>query len=924
MRVDYNFYDQLESPNIILCNPNKRELYYLGNAYDTNIKPRYNALSEFSFIYPEIVNGIKDDAYPYLAAKRLVFIENVGYFKIVDVTEDMEGMVNTKKVTAYSLEVELNGKKVIGLSGTYKFYDVLDTPKSLLHQIIRLIPSWAIGTVDASLMTKARTFDVSENSVYNFLMSDVENAYECIFTFDTINKKINALARDKATIPTDIYLSFDNLIKNVSMKSLADEITTCLNVYGAGDLDIRTVNPLGNTKIYNFGTYKHLDWMSAALIEAIDAWQTKIIANQTPYANLLKTLKEKNILLGTDNNKLAKLKSELLAIETKIKVRIENNEKYDDLTPLRDAKVLEINGVIAEITTLTTQIKMLRDALTVINTSLKIETNFTEAQIAELSPYIVENTYQNENFIQTNIMTPAEIQDMAQDLYNQGVDVLKRLCLPQYEFKIDVANPLFLKAFKPLVDQIELGCTVTVDLDKDYLITVALLEMSFSYDHPEDCTLTFSSKLRLDNGNFIFAELFGKAIKAGGDVSFDKYDWGEFNDYKNGDNGVSDLINGFLDVSKNNVINNSDNTEIVIGPNGLRGKRWLPDDKKYDKYEVWLMPTTLAFTKDNWNTASAAIGLAPNGQYGVVADVICGTLLAGNALTIQNKNAVGDVINFKLDALGCKLENADFTIFNNKNKILLSPATGIKIETKVDDNWQPKFYVDGNGNLTFSGALKGATGEFTGKITATSGSIGGFTIEPKGLYSPDKNNYLLSTGDLQWGALTIKGDQADFRGTIHATHLEGQIVNDQVANDAINDEKVSDLNAGKVNAGWMSADRIHGGTITWGDGVGELGVSGTGVGTMRTNNVMGVYGGIGAVEVRTGRILLSAGGGGEVYAGGVGDTLRVLGNLTVDYRGAWCSGESHDIYVGKNYRDKVLYFRKGVYVGYDEITSNEV
>lgn len=59
----------------------------------------------------------------------------------------------------------------------------------------------------------------------------------------------------------------------------------------------------------------------------------------------------------------------------------------------------------------------------------------------------------------------------------------------------------------------------------------------------------------------------------------------------------------------------------------------------------------------------------------------------------------------------------------------------------------PQFRIDINGNAYFKGRLEAANGSFSGTITATSGSIGGWNIEPSYIYNG--NMYLYSSGSIQ-------------------------------------------------------------------------------------------------------------------------------------------------------------------------------
>lgn len=59
----------------------------------------------------------------------------------------------------------------------------------------------------------------------------------------------------------------------------------------------------------------------------------------------------------------------------------------------------------------------------------------------------------------------------------------------------------------------------------------------------------------------------------------------------------------------------------------------------------------------------------------------------------------------------------------------------------------PQFYIDLNGNAYFKGKQEAASGSFSGKVTATSGKIGGWSIGASSIYN--NNMHLYSSGSIQ-------------------------------------------------------------------------------------------------------------------------------------------------------------------------------
>lgn len=172
-------------------------------------------------------------------------------------------------------------------------------------------------------------------------------------------------------------------------------------------------------------------------------------------------------------------------------------------------------------------------------------------------------------------------------------------------------------------------------------------------------------------------------------------------------------------------------------------------------------------TDDNWQTVKLAIGLI-GGKYSVNAEVIAGTLLAGEQLTIKNANN-----SFVVDANGVKLTNASIEVTNDKNKIVLNPEVGIQMSVKNPSTGEydtNSLMFSEKGVLEFSGTLRAATGEFTGKITANEGEIGGWIIKKDGLRSSNEQVYLYSDGNISASELNTE------RGYIGDWQIDGNTI----------------------------------------------------------------------------------------------------------------------------------------------------
>jgi hypothetical protein len=733
-------------------------------------------LSTFEFDAVSQIDGVDTDFYDYLTYRRLVYIENIAYMMIVGISETNDGIKKQKHIVCNSLECELVYKKISVFSGTYKFYDTIDPSGTLLDVVMSYLPGWTIGTIDPALNILYRSFDISDTTIYNFLMDNVSPAYLCIFLFDTINKTISATTVANATTATDIFLSHDNVIKNITIDEKTDELVTSLNVYGGGDLSINQVNPLGTNSIYNFDYYTTSgSWMSQELVDAIIHWENQVAAVQLSYADLLTELKGHNNALVIYNAQVTELQGQLDALNGVRSVKIQQKLPLTEINELIAFKQTEIDAMNVFIATEQSNVDNVTELLTEINTLVSFTTNFTPEQIVELSPFIIGNTYQNENFIQTDIMTLGEIQDMAQELYDQAVTVLAKVSQPRYEFSVESTNFLFLQEFQPFIDQLVLGATVTLELkpgivyspdltrdqinanEKGTYIYPALLGFTINYDDPTQFSIIFSNRLRLDNSAFTYSDLNNQTNQTNLNTNFNSEQWGSWT--KNYKDSVSTFITSALDTTLNKVVSGSAQN-VIFDQNGIR-VRAISSGSSFDPKQLWINNGILAFTKDNWQTASLALGevtTAFGTSYGLIADTIVGRLIASNELVVTNSSN-----NFTVDASGATLTNATLNInsTSGNSRIFLDPVNGIKIQANVGGTWTDKFFVDNGGNLTFTGNLTGATGTFSGAINAA--TITGGTI----------------TGTSINGG-SISGTTGTFSGNIYAANLQGYVSAPQI------------------------------------------------------------------------------------------------------------------------------------------------
>lgn len=736
----FDIFNRPESPNFILCNPDSTEINSII-AYERSISLRYADASEISFkVYAKTtdikIQVISLKYYDKIQTKRLVLVEDIGYFQIQNVNETDDGIEKYKTVSAISIQNEMGFKSMQWFDGTYKFYDAIDITDTLMGEIMFMLPDWTISSISSDLFTKYRTFEAVNTTLLDFILSNVSEAYECVFLFDFLHRMITVKSiADLIQNPqkTEIYLSFRNLLKQFQIEEQSDQIVTCLSVYGQ-DLDIRQVNPLGTSNIYDFSSFMTKEWMSQDLIDAITAWKSLLTSSQTTYANYLSSLQTKSAELLVLESELTDLESDLKSLEEVRSARIEQGIAYTDINSQIVTAKANIVTKQTAIDAKTSEITTVTNSMTAINTSLSFDNNFSAAQLLILDKFIYEQDYTNTYYVVTDQMTPVDIQYSAQELYNEGVNALTRMSQPRYTFKIDSTNFMFIKDFAQFTSQFELGCMVTIELDEDVFAYPILLEMQYNFDDPNDFSLTFGNRFKLGDSVYTFNELLSQSYTSANRTSAS---WNKLNSFsKTYETDVDDFLNNAFDVSKKAIINSNNQTQ-TWDSSGMTFRKITSGS--YDPAQMKIINNQIVFTDNNWNSVKTVIGqvsLTGGGTaYGTSAEVLVGRIIAGNSLTITNNSNAG-LSTFTVDETGATLKNANLSLINStvKSQILLDPTNGFKIQkntgTSGSPTWANQFYADASGNIILKG-----------KVTAVEGAIANWIIDTDTLSSGNVGLY---------------------------------------------------------------------------------------------------------------------------------------------------------------------------------------
>lgn len=431
--IQVDAYGHIERPAMILYQADDTPIGYLKYAFDVSVELKYNELSTAKFSYPREVDGVPQEVYPKLTIGRIVEIVPYGKFIISDIDEQEEDGRWIASISMNSLEYELTNKQIVFAAGTYKLYSPTDNSDSIAKFVLEKTLNWKIGTVDASLWTKYRTFTQTEQGILDFLYNVVQETYGCVVVFDTKNRTINFVDATSDTKMIPVYLSSDNVIKEQKLTTNDSDVANKVSVYGADNVDIRDVNPTGTTEIINLGYALSTGDLSGDLADKYIAWQSAIIAQQDYYTGIVSLRNSTASRLLAEKAKLTDLKGKLTELENTQSTTLQmlNTAKQQETIDYMQQRLKEILAEQADVKQdIAEQEKLIEeiqadydqyvaDAIAVTD-ELKLTSWFTEDEQKILDKLFIEGTYSDSTFATFDVDISGE-DDSYDDLSNETI-----------------------------------------------------------------------------------------------------------------------------------------------------------------------------------------------------------------------------------------------------------------------------------------------------------------------------------------------------------------------------------------------------------------------------------------------------------------------------------------------------------------------
>lgn len=778
-----DFLNNLEKPIIYITKKDKTFLGAVSIYDDLSLTFNLNAYQTASFKIYRDINGKKYEHYDDFQEDRLIMIQGIGWYKIhVETNIEDTGIsksitANSLECTLCNkrlIDFECNSGEI--LYDDYVktiFYDPINPKGSLLNRVLNVAPSWSVGHVDASLANKQRSFDEDDIDVYSFLTGDVSEAFNCLFVFDTFNMTINAYDLDDYGEDTNIYISIDNLAQSMTESIDENSIITCYRVNGGDGIYINEVNPNSTNKIYNFEYY--LPEMEESIQNKVKSYNEKYQSLKPQYEEIMKRLgdqigviQELETRLPDDLNSKDWTKYGLDFLDSKVKSFKNIDEVYcaqgmnkpDSFNyNLYQQNLEDLNNVTAEYNKRKSEVDSATDVYNsiisernAVQAQLDMDKWFTKDEWKTLDSYVVEETYSNDNYITTDNTTDTERFDIERQLFDVAWKDLSKKCRPQYQYSSTLSNVLTIPQFKGFLKYFQLGNFIRMATDYDTVIKLRLISFTVDYNDTSKIDVTFSDAIRVHDIYEDASSIQAQANSAAMSFQFNK---DQYDKSVNQSNFVEEMRKYGLDVANIPVKNQHQSWDET----GMWFRQWNEQKNDFDPEQIKIINNQIVFSDDGFKSAKMAIGKIPidkngNTVYAVNAEAILGKLFLGEYLTLQNNSGT-----YKFDDDG-------FIAKGGNNSVRIQPNQSGELFSIYKGN-NKQFYVDSDGNVHFTGDLTGSSGIFSGQLKGGSINLG------NGTFMVDKNGNVFANNGTFGGNCTFKGtlDGADgsFSGKVNAS-----------------------------------------------------------------------------------------------------------------------------------------------------------
>lgn len=252
--------------------------------------------------------------------------------------------------------------------------------------------------------------------------------------------------------------------------------------------------------------------------------------------------------------------------------------------------------------------------------------------LIRLSAFLREDELHLDDIIETSQTTVNESFKLKQDAMESGRIELQKICQPQLQFSMTMANIYAIPEFEPIIDQFQLGNVIKVGLRSDYIKQSRLLQVNLNFDNFSDFSCEFGELTSLRSQSDIHADLLSKAISAGKSVATNASYWTK------GSEQASNIDLRLEDGLLNSIeaLKAIDGTQhAYMDKYGIHLEVVNPDTGEVGDKRVWMVNNQIVFTDDGFKTSKSVLGeFTVDGvtYYGLLAQAVIAGYIEGSQI----------------------------------------------------------------------------------------------------------------------------------------------------------------------------------------------------------------------------------------------------------------------------------------------------
>ena len=561
--------------------------------------------------------------------------------------------------------------------------------KNLRLQITNMAIEYELGNLVERNITKYRTFDTTVTN-WMAMLQTIADAFDIIILFDSYHESIDVCHREEFGEPTNIALSYDNAIKEITKQRKLDELVTRLTVESS-NTSIAGVNVLGTDYVECYDYFINNGIMSSELQSALASYNALLKQKDAEFNQLLLQKHDADQALSLASSQLVSLESKYstekailtgyLKTVSDEQAKPEGERDASKLTQFAthvknqqaivDSYEKQVQDKLAEVQTCKDNASSIETRLVKIGEDIRKENTgyFTSDLLKELNDYLIEKAITD------------DVHLTSYAVYDYTVQQIKQYQKPVIDFTISSSMEFIKRTGRKITDCLFLGAKMEIE-DKSGEIasedgTVMIYSFSICPKDDSVSNLKFMNGGKVPDSPLKQVSKVAQTVKATKSMTdFYKSTLAKIKD-QNPD--VAKLLEEGLDLASQKVRSRTEQNVIEIDEAGI-----FLIDAQDENQQLALINDLIAMTTDKWKTCRVAIS-----PEGIMAEELLGKIIIGEQLYLGN-----DTNSFKIDKDG----NAYGMFMYSKKNDLAS----LRVFLGIDKDNQPKLMFFDEGVYDFN------------------------------------------------------------------------------------------------------------------------------------------------------------------------------------------------------------------------------